>query len=217
MEIWNAFTSLIVQSIEFINYEVGVSEALAIILFTLIGRLILMPINLSAMANMYRNKKALLAIKPELEKIKTKHKDNPSEVAKATMALYKKNNIKILDNKNIMNIASQGVFGLGMFQALQQIVFNSKFAWIINIAKPDVTLALIVGVITYFSMGMMPGSADQANTLLFVIPAIICIIMLINVPSAIGLYWATSTTTSLLQSLVLNNYLKAQDSYQTGN
>jgi len=187
MEIWNTFISMIVQSIEFINYEVGVSEAVAIILFTLIGRLILMPINLSAMANMYRNKKALLAIKPELEKIKTKHQDNPSEAAKATMALYKKNNIKILDNKSIMNIAGQGVFGLGMFQALQQIVFNSKFAWISNIAKPDVALALIVGAITFFSMAMMPGSADQANVLLFVIPTIICMVMLINFPSAIGL------------------------------
>ena len=45
MEIWNTFTSIIIQSIEFINLEVGVSEAAAIILFTLIGRLILMPIN----------------------------------------------------------------------------------------------------------------------------------------------------------------------------
>ena len=214
MEIWNTFTSIIIQSIEFINLEVGVSEAAAIILFTLIGRLILMPINLSAMTNMYRNKKALLVIKPELEKIKIKHQDNPSEAAKATMALYKKNNIKILDNTSIMNIASQGIFGLGMFQALQQIVFNSKFAWITNIAKPDVTLAFIVGAITYFSMLMLPGSAEQANVLMFIIPAIICIVMLINFPSAIGLYWATSSTTSLLQSLMLNKYHKMQDSSQ---
>ncbi len=214
MEIWNTFTSIIIQSIEFINLEVGVSEAAAIILFTLIGRLILMPINLSAMTNMYRNKKALLVIKPELEQIKIKHQDNPSEAAKATMALYKKNNIKILDNTSIMNIASQGIFGLGMFQALQQIVFNSKFAWITNIAKPDVTLAFIVGAITYFSMLMLPGSAEQANVLMFIIPAIICIVMLINFPSAIGLYWATSSTTSLLQSLMLNKYHKMQDSSQ---
>jgi YidC/Oxa1 family membrane protein insertase len=215
METWNTFTNIIMQSIEFLSLEVGVGEAVAIILFTMIGRLILMPINLYAMANMYRNKKAMLVIKPELEKIKNKHQDKPSEVAKATMALYKKHNIKILDRKSIMNIAGQGVFGLGMFQALQQIVFNSKFAWITNIAKPDVALALIVGAITYFSMAMMPGSADQANVLLFVIPAIICIVMLINFPSAIGLYWATSSTISLLQSLMINKYFQKYDSCKT--
>lgn len=66
MELWNLFIGFIVQSIEFITHEVGVSEAIAIIGFTLIGRLILMPVNLFAMAHMYRNKKVMAAIKPEL-------------------------------------------------------------------------------------------------------------------------------------------------------
>ncbi|AZQ84835.1 membrane protein insertase YidC [Colwellia sp. Arc7-635] len=214
MDIWNIFISFIVQSIQFLTQEVGVGEAVAIILLTLIGRLVLMPINLLAMANMYRNKKAISAIKPELDKIKVIHKDNPSEIAKSTMALYKKYNIKVLDKNGLVNIASQGVFGFGMFQALQQIVFNSKFAWIANIAKPDIALALLVGAITYFSMIMMPGSAEQASTLLFVIPAVLCIITLVNFPSAIGLYWATSSVTSLLQSLLLNKYFNKQEMHK---
>ena len=214
MDIWNIFTSFIVQSIQFLTHEVGVGEAVAIIFFTLIGRLVLMPINLLAMANMYRNKKAISAIKPELDKIKVIHKDNPSEIAKSTMALYKKYNIKVLDKNGVVNIVSQGVFGFGMFQALQQIVFNSKFAWIANIAKPDIALALLVGAITYFSMIMMPGSAEQASTLLFVIPAVLCIITLVNFPSAIGLYWATSSVTSLFQSLLLNKYFNKQEMHK---
>jgi YidC/Oxa1 family membrane protein insertase len=214
MDIWNIFTSFIVQSIQFLTQEVGVGEAVAIILLTLLGRLVLMPINLLAMANMYRNKKAISAIKPELDKIKVIHKDNPSEIAKSTMALYKKYNIKVLDKNGVVNIVSQGVFGFGMFQALQQIVFNSKFAWIANIAKPDIALALLVGAITYFSMIMMPGSAEQASTLLFVIPAVLCIITLVNFPSAIGLYWATSSVTSLFQSLLLNKYFNKQEMHK---
>ena len=89
--------------------------------------------------------------------------------------------------------------------------YSSKFSWIANIAKPDIALAFFVGAITYFSMIMMPGSAEQTSTLLFIIPAIICIVTLINFPSAIGLYWATSSVTSLLQSLVLNKYYKNQE------
>jgi YidC/Oxa1 family membrane protein insertase len=211
MEVWSLFTSAIVQSIEFLTSEVGVGEAMAIILFTLLGRLVLMPINLLAMVNMYKNKKAIYAIKPELDKLKIVYKDKPGEIAKCTMELYKKHNINILDKNSVANIASQGIFGFGMFQALQQIVFNSKFAWIANIAKPDVFLALLVGVITYFSMIMMPGSAEQTSTLWFVLPAILCIVTLINFPSALGLYWATSSVTSLLQSLLLNKYLKKQE------
>ena len=207
MEIWNLFTDLIVQSIIFFTQDVGVSQAAAIILFTVIGRLVLMPINLVAMANMVRNKKAIAALKPELDSIKNNYKNQPSEIAKLTMALYKKHNIKFIDKKSVTNMASQGVFGLGTFQALQQIVFNSKFAWIASIAKPDIALSLLVGAITYLSM-MMPGSAEQTSTLLFLIPAIICVVTLVNFPSAIGLYWATSSSTSLLQSLLVNKYFK---------
>ncbi len=214
MEIWSVFTNAIVQSIAFFTSEVGIGEAMAIILFTLLGRLVLMPINLIAMVNMYKNKKSISAIKPELDKLKIMHKDNPSEIAKCTMELYRKHNIKILDKNSVVNIVSQGIFGFGMFQALQQIVFNSKFAWITNIAKPDVFLALLVGVLTYLSMIMMPGSAEQTSTLLFIIPAVICIVTLINFPSAIGLYWATSSVTSLLQSLMVNKYLKKQEIFK---
>jgi YidC/Oxa1 family membrane protein insertase len=206
MEFWNVFINIIMQSLAFITYEVGASEAAAIILVTLIGRLILMPINLSAMGHMHRNRNALLAIKPELDQLKSTYQDKPSELAKATMALYKKHNIKILDNKSLINIVGQGTFGLGMFQTLQQVVFTGKFAWITNIAKPDLLLALVVGAITYFSMSMMSGSAEQTNVLLLVIPALICIVMLSHFSSAIGLYWATSSSTSLMQSFILNKY-----------
>jgi YidC/Oxa1 family membrane protein insertase len=206
MEFWNVFINIIMQSLAFITYEVGASEAAAIILVTLIGRLILMPINLSAMGHMHRNRNALLAIKPELDQLKSTYQDKPSELAKATMALYKKHNIKILDNKSIINIVGQGTFGLGMFQTLQQVVFTGKFAWITNIAKPDLLLALVVGAITYFSMSMMSGSAEQTNVLLLVIPALTCIVMLSHFSSAIGLYWATSSSTSLMQSFILNKY-----------
>jgi YidC/Oxa1 family membrane protein insertase len=215
MEFWNVFINIIMQSLAFITYEVGASEAAAIILVTLIGRLILMPINLSAMGHMHRNRNALLAIKPELDQLKSTYQDKPSELAKATMALYKKHNIKILDNKSLINIVGQGTFGLGMFQTLQQVVFTGKFAWITNIAKPDLLLALVVGAITYFSMSMMSGSAEQTNVLLLVIPALICIVMLSHFSSAIGLYWATSNSTSLIQSFILNKYFYRRHSTKT--
>ncbi len=213
MDIWTFFINIIIQSITFLTSEIGLSQAVAIIIFTFIARLILMPINTSAMINMHRNKQTLAKIKPELDKLKNVYKANPSEMAKQTMALYKKHNIKILDKTSVFNMTSQGIFGFGMFQAIQQMTFNSKFVWIANIAKPDILLALLVGAITYFSMVMMPGSAEQTSILLFVIPAIISFIALVNFPSAIGLYWATSSTLSLFQTLLIKQYFKYQEKH----
>lgn len=51
------------------------------------GRLVLMPINLLRMAKTVCNKKAIVVLKPELAEIKNKYKDQPSPIAKSTMAL----------------------------------------------------------------------------------------------------------------------------------
>jgi len=210
MEIWSLFIEFIRQSITLLSTEVGLSQALAIVLFTLLARLVLMPINTKATIKMIINKQKLAKLKPELDKIKLIYQDNPTEKAKRTMALYKKHQITLMDKTSLINITSQGILGFGIFQALQQMVFNSKFAWIINIAKPDIALALLVGALTYLSMLAMPGSAEQASTMLFIIPAVISILVLASFPSAVGLYWATSSGVSLLQSLLVKQYMKKE-------
>ena len=208
MEIWTSFIGFISQSIELLSSEVGLSQALAIVLFTFLARLILMPINTKATINMVLKKKKITKLKPELERIKTTYQDTPSEVAKRSMALYKKHQITLFDKTSLANMTGQGILGFGIFQALQQMVLNSKFAWIANIAKPDIALALLVGALTYLSMLAMPGSAEQASTLIFIVPAVISILVLASFPSAIGLYWATSSAVSLLQSLLVKHYMK---------
>ena len=121
MEIWNLFTDFIVQSITFFTQDVGVSQAVAIILFTVIGRLVLMPINLVAMANMVRNKKAIAALKPELDSIKNNYKDQPSKIAKLTMALYKKHNIKFIDKKMCLIWQAKAYLALGLFRLCNKL------------------------------------------------------------------------------------------------
>ena len=144
MDVWSSFIGFISNTIMFLSAEVGLSQAVAIMLFTLLARLILSPINTKATINMFINKRKIIKLKPELEKIKLIYQDNPKEKAKRTMALYKKHQITLLDKTSIVNMTSQGILGFGIFQSLQQMVFNSKFAWIANIAKPDIALAFLV-------------------------------------------------------------------------
>lgn len=216
MDVWSSFIGFISNTIMFLSAEVGLSQAVAIMLFTLLARLILSPINTKATINMFINKRKIIKLKPELEKIKLIYQDNPKEKAKRTMALYKKHQITLLDKTSIVNMTSQGILGFGIFQSLQQMVFNSKFAWIANIAKPDIALAFLVGALTYLSMIAMPGSAEQTSTLLFIIPAVISILVLVSFPSAIGLYWATSNGVSLMQSLWIRLYLKKESTIVVG-
>ncbi|WP_051264069.1 YidC/Oxa1 family membrane protein insertase [Teredinibacter turnerae] len=203
MEIWDIWTSFIASGIDFLSMYFGVSEALAIIIFTLLARIMLMPISLKSAYIMHKNKLAIERVKPEIERLRDIYSERPGELAKRTMAIYKEHGIKFLDKTSVINIGSQGILGLGIFQALRDMVFSSKFMWIADIAKPDVILAIIVGVFTLISMQMMPGAVEQQNLLIFLIPAIVSMFVLVSFPSALGLYWATSNIVTILQTLAL--------------
>jgi YidC/Oxa1 family membrane protein insertase len=203
MEIWNIWTSFITNGINFLSMYFGVSEALAIIIFTLLARIMLMPISLKSAYMMHKNKLAIERVRPEIERLRDLYSGKPGELAKKTMAIYKKHGIKFLDKTSVINIGSQGILGLGIFQALRDMVISSKFMWIADIAKPDVILAFVVGVLTFTSMQMMPGAVEQQNLLIFLIPAMVSTFVLVSFPSALGLYWATSNIVTIVQTLAL--------------
>jgi len=136
-------------------------------------------------------------------KDKDKYKDKPNEVIHRTIALHKKNNIRVFPKATVFNIVLQSTFGIGAFQAIKNIGLNSRFLWIANIAKPDLLLALLVGILTFFSMSLMPGAAEQNMTLFFTMAALISIIVLISFSSGLGLYWATSNFVTILQQCFL--------------
>lgn len=203
MEIWTFWTQFLANCINYFSVQFGLTEALSIILLTLFLRAILFPLSYKTAYAGYKNKVAMAKLKPELDAIKDKYKNQPKEMMQKTMFLYKENNIKFFQKSMIYNVALQGVFGVGAFQTIRNMALSSKFLWISNIAKPDILLALLVGVLTFLSMSMMPGSTEQNMALFFMIPAIISVVVLISLPSGLGLYWATSNLVAISQQLIL--------------
>lgn len=203
MEIWTLWTQFLVNCINYFSVQFGLTEAVSIIFLTLLLRVILLPFSYSTAYNGYKNKVAMAKLKPELDQIKEKYKDQPDKIMQKTMSLYKKNNIRFFPKSAIYNMVLQGTFGIGAYQAIKSMALSSKFLWIANIAKPDVFLALIVGILTFLSMSMMPGSAEQNMILFYMIPAIISVAFLISFPSGVGIYWATSNLVTISQQLVL--------------
>jgi len=212
MEIWNMSTTLIENAMIFISSQFGISEALSIIAFTLISRIALLPISFKAAYNMYKNNLAMKELKPEIERLKERYKENPGELTKKMMSLYKEKGIKFMDRTSALNLGSQGVLGFGVFQTLKAMVLDSKFMWIANIAKPDMALAFLVGVLTFLSMAMMPSVAEQSAWIIFSISAVVSMFVLASFPSAIGIYWATSNLVTIGQSFLLRYIISIESS-----
>ncbi|MBN4053432.1 membrane protein insertase YidC [Haliea sp. AH-315-K21] len=203
MELWAIWTNFLASCIDFFALQFGLTEAVSIILLTLVIRILLFPLSYNTAYNSQKNKIAMEKLKPELDVIKEKYADQPSEVMQKTMSLYKENGIKIFSKFTALNLVFQIFFGLGTYQAIRNTTLNSKFLWISNIANPDLLLAILVGVLTYISMAMLPTNADQNMEILYLVPVLIAVFMLISFPSALGLYWGTSTLVTISQQAIL--------------
>jgi YidC/Oxa1 family membrane protein insertase len=130
-------------------------------------------------------------------------------MATETMRLYRENKIRFMDRMSIMNIGLQSVFGLGFFHVLRKMGSASRFLWIGSIAKPDVALTVIIGVLMLLGSALMPGLRLEPSTILMILlPAVLGIIAVATLPSAVGLYWAASNGFTVLQTLALRGLLR---------
>ena len=93
----------------------GVAGALAIVVFTLFLRLVLLPLSLVQI----RSQRAQMAIQPELKTLQRKYKGNREELARAQMALYKERGIN--PAAGCLPLLIQMPILFGMYAAMSQL------------------------------------------------------------------------------------------------
>lgn len=205
------WTHLLLDSLNFLSLHLGFSEAVSIITLTVAARLAMMPISLTAAYRAQQNKEALERIKPQLDELREKFKDNPSALAAHTMALHREHGIKFFDKVSALNMGSQGVFGVGIFQALKQAMFNSKFLWVSTLSKPDLVMTMLVAALMLLGSALMPGATGNISMVVMLVASVLVSVFFIaTLPSAIGLYWATSNSVTVIQALVLRSLIAKQ-------
>ncbi|HEY4082356.1 MAG TPA: membrane protein insertase YidC [Burkholderiaceae bacterium] len=216
MEIWHLWTSLLAQGLAFLGAHFGLSEALTVVVLTLAVRLALMPLSLTAAFRAEHKKQKMLRIKPELEALKERHQGDAAQLAAGTMALYREHGVTLLDRITLASMVSQSVFGLGLYRVLRDAGFSAKFLWIASLARPDVWLTALVGVLMLLGMALMPGAvgagAEPSMLIMLSVSVVVAVVTIAALPSAIGLYWATSNAVTVLQTLVLRGLLQRQRS-----
>lgn len=203
------------------NYLPGHDFGLAIILLTVIIRVVLYPVAAKAL----HSQKALQSLQPKLLEIQKKYKDDKEKQAKETLELYRTEKINPFSGLLLaliqipILIALYQVFwhGLrpgaldnlyGFIQNPGQI--NAMFFGLIDLAKPNIPLALVAGVLQFFQTKMLLPAQDNAKSkesgvammmqkqMVYFFP-FITVIILWKLPSALGLYWIISGAFSIVQ------------------
>ncbi len=180
----------------------------AIILFTLLVKLILFPLSYKGMMSMQK----LKDLAPKIKEMKEKHKGDPAKMNAQMMEMYKKN------GANPMGGCLPMILQIPVFFALYRVLLNADelqgavwiHGWIENlaIADPYYILPVLMGASMWFQQKITPNNfTDPLQEKIFqwfpVIMAGMFIIM--PFPSGLVLYWVVNNLFTIGQQFVINN------------
>lgn len=188
------------QSLEVINGLVG-NYGLAIIIFTIIIKLLLYPLS----AKQARSMKDMQKVQPELKKIQEKYKDDKQKQTEAMTALYKEHGVNPAAGCLPMILTLIIIFPL--YRAIYGLdMSNTTFLWIQNLADPDIALVIINGLAmagqTYITT-KLSGNNNQNNLMMWMMPLFILFIGF-QLPAGVLIYWLTQTVLTGAQQYIIN-------------
>lgn len=213
---------LIIPLNQFLNYlgDFLGSYGLAIIIFTLLFRLILLPLTLRQQKSTIESQVKMSAVKPVTDEIQAELKatDDPSEkqaLNMEMMEIYRENDINIGSqlSAGCLPLLLQMPIFVAMFQVLRRSeeIANTSFLGI-ELGETSIILAVITGVIYLLQSRMMIKSMPEeqqsaAGTTMYITP-VMMFMFAVTGPAGIGLYWLASGIFTILQQLFNQMYYK---------
>ena len=177
----------------------------AIIILTIIVRLVLFPLTLKGMKSMKR----MQQLAPRMKKLQEKYKNNKEKLNQEMMGLYRKNKVNPLGG--CLPILFQLPVFFALYSSLSSAVElrHAPFVfWINDLSQPDglgIT-PLLMGITMFFQQRLTPQSAmmDPTQAKIMQMLPIIFTFFTFTFPAGLTIYWLTSNLLSILQQLVIN-------------
>jgi YidC/Oxa1 family membrane protein insertase len=214
-ENFSFFQSALVQPFEQLIHLfaelTGGSFGLAIIILTILLRLLLMPLMLKQYKNQQLMKEKMELVKPELERIQAKIKEtkNPEEqrtLQQEMMGLYQKHGLNPL-NIGCLPMLIQMPILMGLYYAIvgSSEIATHTFLWF-DLGHSDIWMTVIAGIVYFlqFKLSQSNMSSEQQKQMKFVglLSPFMIIMVSISAPAALPLYWAVGGVFLILQSLL---------------
>lgn len=187
----------------------------ALVVFAILTKLIFWPLNQKSANSM----KKMGELAPQMKLIKEQYKDNPTELNKKTMGLYKKHGVN--PASGCLPILIQMPFFFALYSALSNSVelWNAPFVlWIKDLSQPDTVatlafmgglnlniLPLLMVVTQFFQQRLTTSSADPNQQKMMKFLPILFIFIFWKMPSGLVLYWTVQNVLAIGQQLYTNH------------
>lgn len=187
----------------------------AIILVTILFKLVFWPISQKGMKSM----KNMQKLQPKMVKIKEKYKDDPTRMNQEVMNLYKTYKVNPLGGCLPMVLQIPVFFALYKVLLMGIELRHAPFMlWITDLSAPDrlwlgfnipylgglPVLTLLMGASMFFQQKLSPSTADPTQAKIMMFLPVIFTFMFLNFASGLVLYWFVNNLLSILQQVLIN-------------
>ena len=177
----------------------------AIILFTLLVKLVLFPLSYKGMMSMQK----LKDLAPKMKEVKEKYKGDPAKMNAQMMEMYKKH------GANPMGGCLPMILQIPVFFALYRVLLNAVelegapwILWIENLAQMDpyFVLPILMGASMWFQQRITPTTMqDPLQEKIFKFFPVIMTVFFIYFPSGLVLYWLVNNLSTIAQQYFINH------------
>lgn len=184
---------------------------LAIILLTMMVKLVLLYPQLKANASMRR----MAALAPIMAEIKTKYKDNPTKASTETMKLYKDYGVNPLGGCLPALIQMPIFFGFFSMLGTAAELRNSGFLWVNDLSQPDTVahigglplnvLPLLMVATQFWQMQLTPKTGDAQQQKIFMFMPLIFGFFCYSFAAALALYYTMQGVLMIIQLYATRN------------
>ncbi|WP_303722375.1 membrane protein insertase YidC [Malonomonas rubra] len=199
------FTPIAVPLLKTLKFFYGYigNYGVAIILLTLIIKLIFWPLTHKSYASM----KSMQKLQPEMTKIKERFKNDRQRQGQEMMELYKKHRV------NPMGGCLPMVIQIPVFFALYRVLYqaielrHAPFVfWLTDLSAPDpyYITPLIMGATMFIQQKLTPSTADPTQQKVMLIMPVVFTAMFLNFPAGLVIYWLVNNLLTIVQQLYIH-------------
>jgi YidC/Oxa1 family membrane protein insertase len=187
------------------------SWGLSVVVLTLLLRTVIWP--LYNRSN--RTMKRMAKLKPEIDKLKEKHPDDPQKMNQEMMKLYRTYGVNPLGG--CLPMFAQLPIFFGFYSMLLHAVEmrGQEFLWVTDLSQPDTVgqllgipinpLPIVMAITSFAQMAMMPNTGgDKTQMMIIKLMPFFFLFICYNFASALALYWTVSNVFSIGQTWLSN-------------
>ena len=208
---WSHFIARPLVSLLRLLYGLTGNYGIAIIVLTVLVKLVFFPLSNKSFKSMSAMKK----LQPQMERLREQYKEDRQKLNQEMMELYKRYEVNPLGGC-IPMIVQLPVF-IGLYQGLLYAIELRQapfFGWIEDLSQPDrlgalaipfvdppgvPVLTLLMGGSMVIQQMMMPTTGDPIQQKMMLLMPVIFTVMFINFPAGLVLYWLINNVLSVAQ------------------